>query len=187
MIKEVTSVLLIEYVTFSGPSNPCHFFNFINQSPYLKFIETQLFFSDQFLTPVFLSSISYHNTLTHLNLELLNKVCMKTIVYLIKCVPQICHLKLIVKSNGDPELAVPIFWEILLSKYLVKLKRISLNALVVNKNIPINPIWNFLIDKEKIFKRIEKSNYWPSHQWKTTFDSGIPILQYYYSAKFEVV
>ncbi len=188
MIQEVTSVLLIEYAKFSGESNPCDFLNFLNQSPCLKSIETQLFFSNEFTIPVFLSPIPYHNTLTHLNLQLMNQVCMKTTVYLIKCVPQICYLKLKIEPSGDPELADPTFWETLLSQYLMKLKRLSLKAFIFNRNVSVNPIWNFLKDKQEVFKRIEESNYWSSHQWGTKFNSGMGVAgSEYYWASFEVL
>jgi hypothetical protein len=189
VIKGMPYISFIECVAFLYRPNPCHFFNFLDQSPYLKCIELQFVLFDQYPTPEVLSSIpSQYNTLTHLNLELLNQVRMKTIIYLIQCVPQISHLKLMVRSNGDLELADPVFWEINLRKYLVKLKRLSLNVYVYNKDVSNNPIWNFLIDKKNVFTQIENSNYWSSHQWKTTFDSGMKTLQRnYYWAKFDAV
>jgi len=189
IIGGIPSISFLECVVLCYRPNPCPFFNFLDQSPYLKCIEIQLVLFDQFPIPGFLSSIPYqYNTLTHLNLELLNQVRMKTMIYLIKSVPQICHLKLMVKSNGDLELAGPVFWEIYLRKYLVKLKRLSLNAYIYNKNVSNNPIWNFLTDKKTVLTQIEKSNYWSSHQWKTTFDSGMTTLgTNYYWAKFDVV
>jgi len=84
---------------------------------------------------------------------------MKTTVYLIQCVPQIWYLKLRIEPNAAPELADPIFWETLLSPYLVKLKRLSLKAFVFDKSVSANPIWNFLTDKQELFKRIKVSNY----------------------------
>jgi hypothetical protein len=116
----------------------------------------------------------------------MHKVCVKTTVYLIKCVPQICYLKLRIKPSGDPELVDPIFWETLLSQYLIKLKRLSFKAFIFNNNVPANSIWNFLTDEQKVLKRIEESNYWSSHQWDTTFDSGIRGREYYW-ASFKVL
>jgi hypothetical protein len=183
MIKEVTSVLLLEYVTFSSPSNSNNFLNFLNQSPNLKYIKAQLFFDN----PIFSSSISYHDTLTHLNLNFLGRVYMKTIIYLFQCVPQICYLKLKAHRNSHHRLVDPMFWEKLLSKYLVKLKRLSLDTYTFDKNFLNNPIWKYLTDKEKINKQIEKSNYWSSHPWKTKFNSGMPAVFTAYWAQFVVV
>jgi len=100
----------------------------------------------------------------------LGEVCIETTVYLFKCVPRLCHLKLNVESTENPQLADPIFWETVLCKYLRELKRLSLNVSILDEYHFNSHTWNSLTDEEKVVERMEKSNYWSSHQWKTTFE-----------------
>jgi hypothetical protein len=186
--EEVTSVLLIEYVTFFGVSVPCHFLNFLNQSPHLKYIKAKLSFSENTPKPVFLSPIPCYNTLTHLNLALCDDICMETIAYLLKCVPRIRHLKVVGYSNTSPESTDPKFWELYLSTYLLDLKRLSLSIYVRALNPSSVLVWNYLMDKAEIIEQIKKSNYWSSHRWKTSFNSSRSTFtdDNIYRAKFSV-
>src|SRR5262249_35454722 len=151
--------------------------NFLNQSPCLKYIKIQLFFGNPYREPIFLSPIPHHNTLTHLNLRLSNAVCMKTIIYLFKCVPRLYHLKLHVISTWNLQLIEPTFWETAFSTYLIELKRLSLNVFMFNTYYSTDPVWNLLPDEKEVIKQIKKSNYWSSHQWKITFRSGLSTFQ----------
>jgi len=82
----------------------------------------------------------------------------------------------------------PIFWETLLSKYLVELKRLSLEASTFDMRYPIDPVWNSLMDKDKVIKQIQSSNYWSSHQWKATFHTVLPTPPFNrFSVKFNVI
>jgi hypothetical protein len=188
IIQEITSESSIEYITLSGESIPSAFLNLLNRLPYLKHMTAVLLFLDYFPKPIFLYPIPYHYKLTHLNLRLLNDVCMTTVDYLFKCIPQIYNLKLKIESKQHPDLFNPIFWETLLSKYLVELKRLSLEASTFDMPHPIDPIWNFLMDKDKVIKQIESSNYWSSHQWKATFDTVLPTPPFNrFWVKFKVI
>ncbi len=140
------------------------FFNFFNQSPCLKYLKATLYFGYFYSKPLFLSSIPRHDTLTHLNVDLLGEVCMETTVYLFKCIPRLFHLKLNVESTENPQLPDPIFWETILCKYLRELKRLSFNVSIFNQYYSNNPMWNSLTDEEKVIEQMAKSNYWSSHQ-----------------------
>ncbi len=99
VIKDVTSTLYIEYVTFYRPSLVNCFFNFFNQSSCLKYLKAPLYFGYFYSKPLFLSSIHRHDTLTHLNVDLLGEVCMETTVYLFKCVPAVMSFRIKCKIN----------------------------------------------------------------------------------------
>jgi len=57
VIRDITSKLSIEYVIFYRPSLVQNFFNFLNQSPCLKYIKAPLYFRHYYSEPLFLSSI----------------------------------------------------------------------------------------------------------------------------------
>jgi hypothetical protein len=151
-------------------------------------MKAKLAFSNRYPKPVFLLPITCYNRLTHLNLILLHKVCIETIVYLFKCVPRIYQLKLQAHQNGRSELVDPLFWETVLSENLIELKRLFLHSFIIEENSLINPLWNSLPDKKKANEQIEKSNYWSSNQWKATFNRSMRTLQSQDCwAKFQVV
>jgi len=95
-------------------------------------------------------------------------------------------LKFNVISIQHPQLADPTFWETIFTKDLTELKRLFLNILIFDSDHLHSPMWNLLADEEKVIERINKSNYWSSHQWKTTFSSSLSTSQTHW-AKFNVV
>ncbi|CAF1038093.1 unnamed protein product [Rotaria sp. Silwood1] len=172
-------------MTMSQSSLPSHF---LNRSSVLKYVRTQLKFDDQYPPPVFLSPIPLNNALIHLNMCFSHQICKKTIVYFFQCLPRMRQLKLLLFPYRDPEFVDPLFWEKLLSKYLFELKRLYLYTKTSDLSPPISSHWNSIINREEVCKKIDESNYWSSHGWRTTFDSKMPIVQDpFYSAIFQVV
>jgi len=152
----------------------------------LKYIKAPLYFRTFYSETQYLSPLRQHNTLTHLNVDLLGAVCAKTTVYLFQCLPRLYHLTLNLESNQNPELADPLFWETVFSKYSTELKQLSLNAVITDRYLWDDFLWNPVAKEEKVIERITKSNYWSSHQWKATFKSIVTIPQFGW-AEFKVV
>jgi hypothetical protein len=180
-------VLSIESATILNFSIPSNLLNFLSQTPNLKYFKGKLKFNDTDRESIFSGPIRYYRRLTHFNLEIFDKICMKTIIYLFKCAPDISNLKLKIQLRGSPEFTDPIFWETTLSNYLPKLKQLRLFVCTRDSKNSNNPHWIFIQSKDEISKEIKKSNYWSSHPWKTIFNSGCPMdyIDFYW-AKFEV-
>ncbi len=174
LIGNVESLLSIEHALLFGVEyvNPINFFNFLNRCPNLKSIRILTDFRDEYVQSGISFPIPLYNTITHLDLMIFGYFNEKIILYLFKNVSQVHRLKLRCFPHNCPQLVDPSFWEICFSIYLVRLKRFYLDTFTVINTQSIDAHWNFLLNKEEICQKLEKSTYWSSHGWKPTYFAG---------------
>jgi hypothetical protein len=186
-LEDIPSVVSIEHLTI-GSCTPHQFLTVLKQSPSLKCFRTGLDFTNG--SPHFVASypVPCSHALTQLHISPYGHSQLSTIIYLLRCVPRLRHLRLHAQLEGQPDCVDPVFWEKFFRTHLRELKHLSLRVDTIDSHSSNNPIWNYLTDSEAIDKQIEKSNYWSSQRWKATFRSGPPPLPGgIYWAEFKVV
>jgi hypothetical protein len=186
-ILEGTTVLSsLEHVRMDGASSSGNFLNLLCRSPRLKSFQAQFWLEPYEYLP---SSPMYtHDALTNLHLKLGWDFHMSTIMYLFQSTPRVRKLTFTASNNRHYTVVNPHWWESVLSKYLLELKRLYLRVSSHNNDIPHNPDWPVDLDEQTVRQQIEASPYWCAHPlWQLTYEKQMPTAEHnYHRAAFTV-